>query len=199
MVAMMTIKRWTTIGLACGVFATWFAFLGPRSLGGPADYVIVDGVSMEPTLSDGDLAVVRRERTYSTGDVVAFRVREGEAGAGAVVIHRIVGGSDAQGFRMRGDNRDDIDGWHPSSAEILGKLWFHAPGAGSVVARLRAPLPLAVLAGGLAFVFVLIPTKRGSGVERRPSLGASTVDVGSRGPLGDSWAFGPALHGGRRA
>ena len=79
---------------------TWFFLLRPAFLGGPASYVMVSGVSMEPTLYSGDLAVVRKQGSYGTGDIVAFIVAEGEPGEKAIVIHRIVGGTAEAGFLM---------------------------------------------------------------------------------------------------
>ena len=59
---------------------------------------------MQPTLYEGDLAVVRQQSSYEEGDIVAFRVPEGEDGEGAIIIHRIVGGDAENGFILQGDN-----------------------------------------------------------------------------------------------
>jgi signal peptidase I len=140
--------------LALAVVAAWVVLLRPQFLGGPAAYVIVSGTSMEPTLVDGDLVLARKESSYAAGDIVAFRVPKGDPGAGAMVIHRVVGGSASAGYRTKGDNRSDRDTWRPTSRDIVGSLWLTIPRAGAAVAFLRSPFVLAGLAGLAAFLFV---------------------------------------------
>jgi signal peptidase len=134
----------------------WFFLFRPVSLGGPASYILVSGDSMEPTLDSGDLVLVRQQGNYGNGDIVAFKVPEGEPGEGAIVIHRIVGGSPDEGFVMQGDSKERPDLWHPAKDDIVGKMWFSVPAAGRFLAFLRAPLLLAGLASGVAVFLVLI-------------------------------------------
>ena len=94
--------------------AAWFITLRPAPLGGPATYVIVRGVSMEPTYHAGDLVIVRRRPVYQAGDIVAYKIPAGEVGGGLSVIHRIVGGSVETGFRTKGDNNAESDPWRPT-------------------------------------------------------------------------------------
>jgi len=142
--------------LAVGVFVAWFVVLRPPAfLGGPTTYVRVSGVSMEPSLREGDLAVVRKQGSYSPGDVVAFRVPKGEPGDRAIVIHRIVGGSAEEGFTTQGDNSETVDRWRPTGEDIVGKKWFSVPGAGRFLAMLQSPMRLAGLASGFAVFLVL--------------------------------------------
>ena len=157
-------KRWLAFlywPAMLGLFFVWFVLLRPGFLDGPMSYVIVSGASMQPTLHNGDLAVVRRQGSYQKGDIVAFRVGDG------MVIHRIVGGSLGEGFMMQGDNSDGMDPWRPEPGEILGKVWFSVPGGGRFLAMLRSPLTLATLAGGLGVFLVL----GGDTGERRPRKG----------------------------
>jgi len=122
---------------------TWVLLLRPGFLGGPASYIMVSGVSMEPTLRSGDLVVVRKQESYTTGDLVAFDVK------GGVVIHRIVGGSAEEGFVVQGDNKRRPDSWRPRAEQVRGSMWFRAPGGGRAIAFLRQPLVLAALLAGL--------------------------------------------------
>jgi signal peptidase I len=135
----------------------WAVALAPQSLGGPAGYVIVAGNSMEPRLSNGDLAIVRERPTYHVGDVVAYRVPSGEAGAGSLVIHRIVGGSASRGYRLQGDNRSGTDIWTPKQADVAGSLWWSVPHGGVVFHLLRAPVALAAFSALIVFVLVARP------------------------------------------
>jgi signal peptidase I len=111
---------------------------------------------MEPTYRSGDLVVVRRQENYEVGDIVAYRIPRGEPGEGIIVIHRVVGGSSQEGLVTKGDNRQGPDLWRPTAADVVGKAWIHVPGGGRILAFLRSPLVVATLAGGLAFVLVLM-------------------------------------------
>lgn len=138
--------------------------LRPRSLGGPASYIIVSGLSMEPTLSSGDLVVLRTQKEYQVGDIVTFNVARG------FVIHRIVKQS-AEGFMLQGDNKEHPDPWRPTSDEIVGRMWFKISGAGRVVSFLRQPVALGAMAGVLGTLFVL--SGGGNTKTRRLSTGSA--------------------------
>jgi signal peptidase I len=133
------------------LFAAWLVLLRPAALGGSTTYVLVSGTSMEPRLSNGDVVVARRAATYRRGDVVVYRVPKNEAGGGAIVIHRIVGGSEMLGYVVQGDNRTAPDLWRPKSRDIVGALWVSVPRAGRVLAFVGSPLFLGIVAGALAF------------------------------------------------
>jgi signal peptidase len=135
--------------------AAWFVVLRPTALGGPASYIFVSGVSMEPTLESGDLAVLQRADEYAIGDIVAFEVPDGP-GAGALVIHRIIGGSGGDGFVMQGDNKRAPDEWNPTEELVAGRMWLHLPGAGTVVSWLRQPAVFASLLAGLVVFFIVL-------------------------------------------
>lgn len=179
--------------LAVGLFVAWFLFLRPPAfLGGPTSYVRVSGVSMEPSLREGDLAVVRKQGSYSPGDVVAFRVPKGEPGDGAIVIHRIVGGSAEDGFIMQGDNKENPDLWRPTQDDIVGGMWFSVPLAGRLLAFLQSPLLSAGLASGFAVFLVL----SGDAEEKRPRKGSPGKAPQCRpAPLATPWSH-PVAAGG---
>jgi signal peptidase len=139
--------------LLFGVLAiAWFVLLRPVALGGPASYVIVSGVSMEPRLHTGDLVIAHAEATYAVGDVVAYHIPPGYPAAGTLVIHRIVGGSPDRGFVVRGDNKDTADPWRPTPANVVGREWIAFPGSGRLFLALRTPAVLGLLVGGIAGV-----------------------------------------------
>ncbi len=145
----------------------WFGMLRPASLGGPAGYVMVRGVSMLPTYVGGDLIITHKARTYVKGDIVAYKVPKGEMGEGIVVIHRIIGGSPAKGYVIRGDNNPDNDDWHPKNKDIVGKSWLRLPKVGLVLGFLHSPIPLASLAAALVIVFILFPEDKKTADERK--------------------------------
>jgi signal peptidase len=140
--------------------AALLLLVGPQSLGGPVAYVRVDGHSMDHTYATGDLIVVRRQRAYRPGDVVSYRIPRGEFGAGAQVIHRIVGGTGAGGFVTRGDNKPLVDPWHPRTGDVVGRAWIRLPGAGGPLTALQTPVVLGGLCAALTVVAALWPSRR---------------------------------------
>ena len=136
-------------------FTGWFLALRPQVLGGPAGWILVAGVSMEPNIHAGSLVVVLRQSEYRVGDIVAYRVPENDPGAGSNVIHRIIGGSAEAGFVTRGDNTDGADMWRPRPSDMVGTAWVVVPGAAPAMLLLRSPIVVASLAAGLATYLVL--------------------------------------------
>jgi signal peptidase I len=136
------VVAWALLGL---VVASWLVFLRPTFLGGPTSYVVVSGQSMQPTLADNDLVLLRRQTTYAVGDIVAYHVPPG-TGPDIRVIHRIVGGSAGDGFVTRGDNRGLDDPWHPTPHDIVGRESLRIPRAGYVLSALKSPVGLAAIA-----------------------------------------------------
>ena len=47
--------------------------------------ITVTGVSMEPSLREGDVVTVRRADSYDVGDILVFRYKSGE-----LLIHRLL-------------------------------------------------------------------------------------------------------------
>jgi len=148
-----TMISWTIVALLLGA---WFAFLRPSFLGGTTGYVIVSGASMQPEMQTGDLVITTREDGYEHGDVVAFRVPEGEAAAGSMVIHRVVGGNGTDGYVTQGDNRELADQWRPTANDVEGSSRLLIPKAGVLIAFLRTPLGIALTAGLLVFLIVFL-------------------------------------------
>lgn len=136
-----------------------FALVWPAALGGATAYIGVDGHSMDGTYVDGDLIVVRKQESYAVGDIVTFRVPEREFGAGAHVIHRIIGGDGTQGFTLQGDNRTQPDPWRPRTADVLGKSWIRVPGGATRFQQLGQPVPLGALVAALTVFAMLLPRK----------------------------------------
>jgi signal peptidase len=184
------------MALTVALIVAWAVLLRPQLLGGPAAYVIVSGASMEPALANGDLVVATKKDSYRVGDVVAYRVAKGEPGDGALVIHRVVGGSATAGYLTKGDNREGRDLWRPRPNDVLGSVSVRLPRAGLLLALIRTPLGLAALAGLMTFLFVSAGRKREATVPaagrrirskgRQRGRGASRPRLGLRAlPTGD--------------
>ena len=168
-----SLKAIANVVVFFSLIASWFVFLGPQFLGGPIAYVLVSGESMEPTLIHNDFVIARRQDTYENGDVVVYRIPEGETGAGGLVIHRIIGGSAEDGYILQGDNRTTPDLWRPRATDVAGRLLVTIPKAGRLIAYLRSPLLVAAFAGYMAFLFVYLGGKD-------PELSDEDVGAGRR-------------------
>jgi signal peptidase I len=147
----LSVLSWV-IALAAAI--GWVAYLRPAGIGGSTGYVIVSGKSMEPMMHTGDLAIIRAKDDYRIGDVVAYRIPEGDVGGGMLVIHRVIGGSIDEGLVLQGDNRDTKDLWRPTADDVVGALEWHLPHVGTGLFLLRTPMVLAGILGFLGFWFV---------------------------------------------
>jgi signal peptidase len=140
---------WLRVALTAAVLVAWFLLLRPQGLGGPAEFAVVSGRSMLPTMHTGDLAIVHRQSAYRVGQVIEYRIPKGQAGAGGEIVHRIVGGDGVHGFLVQGDNRTAPDLWRPRTGDVVGSLWVNVPKAGWALAWIRQP---AFIAAFVAFV-----------------------------------------------
>lgn len=147
----LLIKASVLLIWSIAVVAFWL-FLAPKQLGGRHLYVIVTGHSMEPSLRDGDLALVSPSNKYDIGDVIVYN--QPKLGA---VIHRIVGFEGSR-YIIRGDHNDQTDPYHPTRAEIQGKVWFHLAFTGIVMETFHTPVGAALLAGFIGF-FLFWPNR----------------------------------------
>lgn len=164
--------------------AGWFVLLRPQSLGGPAAWILVAGDSMEPTIHQGSLVIVMSRSSYEIGDVVAYRVPEGNPGAGQNVIHRIIGGGPGDGFIVRGDNTSGPDIWRPRPSEIAGAAWLTLADAALPLLWLRSPLVIASIAAGFAAYVVLgLLEPRQPRNRTRPAVASRADGSVSAGPL----------------
>jgi signal peptidase I len=128
----------------------WLIVLRPSFVGGPATYVIVRGDSMLPLHATGDLVVTQAASEYGIGDVVAYRVPEGEVGAGHTVLHRLVAGDIQDGFVARGDHNPAPDPWRVPADDISGREWVAFPWIGRWIVFIHQPAVLAALAAAIA-------------------------------------------------
>lgn len=111
-------------------------YLWPTQLGGDTSIVVVSGASMEPTYVSGDL-VIARTMEPSVGDVIVYA----PAGfGGSQIVHRIIGGSADEGWRMQGDNNDFVDPFTPKADEVKGVVLVHYSTFGRVTVLLLNPM-----------------------------------------------------------
>ena len=152
----------------------WLLLFRPLDLGGPASYINVSGISMQPTLYDGDLAILQKRDTYLNGEIIAFIIDSG------IVIHRIVGGSASEGFLTQGDNKTGTDPWEPREEDILGRLWIKISGGGYIIEYFRQPTLLVAIGGFSLLLMIEDPIKKKKYTRRgrRMKLGKKTISKG---------------------
>ena len=166
---------WRPLALVLTLVIVW-DLIAPVQLGGRVSYVNVRGISMLPTLSTGDLMVMRRLDAYEVGQIVAF---ESDMN-GAIVVHRIV---DIVGDRhlLKGDNNTFLDRYTPTVDEIIGAEVVTIPG-GERLATLAAGTPTIVLQSLMLVVtlWVLRGARSQAQRERRQARRRRAVDAARR-------------------
>ena len=136
----------------------WLLF-GPASLGGATRYAVVEGASMEPGLSRGDLVLVRAGSAPRVGDVVLYR----DPVLGVRLLHRVIR-VDGGRLVLKGDANDFVDDARPRQTDVIGSFWFSIPRAGSAaLAWMQEPIHAALLA------FLLTVIALSGGIVARPA------------------------------
>lgn len=130
--------------------------LWPAQWGGLVGLTIVNGQSMEPNYTTGDLVVTWRQSSYEVGDVISYTVPDGQDGAGGHVIHRVltVDGTDELTYTTMGDNNPTADQWLLTAADVTGVEVLHLPGVGLVLSPAVLPYILAAAIGGIVTVLL---------------------------------------------
>jgi signal peptidase len=150
--ALRRFLRWL---VAAALVGAWWMTVAPMALGGPASYVVTQGDSMLPTFEPGGLVVTRASDSYQVGDVVAYRNRQLDS----VVLHRIVAEHDGR-FVLQGDNNDFLDGYQPSTEDMVGTEWLELSGAGNLVRFVQQPLVFAVIIGVMVLLALRVTPPR---------------------------------------
>lgn len=137
----------SAVGALIFLLGAWIAFF-PAEFGGRAVYLIISGVSMEPTFYTGDLAILHRTDDYRIGDIAAYY----HPLADGIIIHRIIGVEDGR-YVLLGDNKPDIDPYRPTPDDMVGRYWFHLPGVGHLI---DYPKFLGLLSPPVVILFLII-------------------------------------------
>lgn len=145
------------------VLAALAWLLWPTSLGGWANFTIVQGTSMEPTYQHGDMLYARSVDDVliddvDVGDVVVYQIADDQPGGGNHVVHRIhdvVVDGDTRAFLTLGDNRTDIDQFRPTRDDLVSTP---VANLGPWPTRLYLAIPLLLAAViGLSLMWFLWP------------------------------------------
>jgi hypothetical protein len=87
---------------------------------------------MLPNFHTGDIVIARAADDLEIGDVVVYAVPEG-AGAGKLVMHRLIGVEADGTLVIQGDNREAPDQFAVTSDDVVGVARVHLPRAGLLV------------------------------------------------------------------
>lgn len=108
--------------------------------------------SMEPTLSAGDLILVRETDSVAVGDIVVYQ------SGGSLVVHRVIH-LEEDSVTTQGDANNAPDEPVPLS-DIRGSVLLRIPYAGSVVSLIKSPIgTICIIAAAIALVE--IPHRKG--------------------------------------
>jgi len=105
---------------------------------------VVTTGSMEPTISPGDVIIIRKQNEYNVDDIVTFKNN-------SYITHRIVEKT-ADGYITKGDANNANDKEIKAEA-IVGKTVKTAPLIGHLILFIKDPLRLLVLAVFLIAIF----------------------------------------------
>ena len=120
-------------------------YLWPSALGGNAEFLLVQGQSMLPTIEPGSFVIIKSKPTYEIGDVVSYSTEKYSDFGGRTIVHRIIKETN-EGFIIKGDNNPKPDpGVIPPSA-VRGEVVAFTPFLGYVLVLVRNPLVIGVLA-----------------------------------------------------
>jgi len=148
-------------------------FLWPTVLGGDAEFLLVQGTSMLPTIEPGSFVITKQKESYEVDDVVSYSTSITGPFGGRNIVHRIIEKTD-EGFIIKGDNNKRPDPGIVSPDVIRGEVVLFTPFLGYVLLIMRNPLVMGVF----AIVMLLFQFRKkkkkekpGLGIKGKPGLG----------------------------
>ncbi|MHB8059960.1 MAG: signal peptidase I [Gaiellaceae bacterium] len=156
----MTIKIQTIVlgTLALALVVLGWLFFAPTQIGGSTSYMIIRGISMNPSIHSGDLVIVRERSSYSVNTVVAYRDTLDKQN----VLHRIVAVK-GDSYTFKGDNNPKPDPFQPAKAQLIGEKWIQIPYAGRALEWVQVPTNAAIL----AIAVILLTAGGGAATQRK--------------------------------
>jgi signal peptidase I len=144
--ARYTVGRTIARVLLLAVVVGWALLLRPQAIGGPVFYGRTLTTAMAPSIAKGAIVVAERQASYRVGDVIVYRDR-GAGGSGTLIVGRVVGGDGTTGYVAKGDRSQRPDRFHPTSAEVFGRVLAHM--------SLLAFVAASVVAAAVVFLLVI--------------------------------------------
>lgn len=118
-------------------FGLTYAFNTPHPL------MVVEGTSMLPNLTDGDLVIVRgvTPEEVEVGDVIVFNLNT--PSIKGLVVHRVIeitsNGEGSLVFKTKGDHNPPTQIERVPEENLVGKVIYTIPSLGSFIRLIRAP------------------------------------------------------------
>jgi signal peptidase len=139
--------RRTLEGIAGVLMIGAAMLLVSTAYGIPVKLCSVVGHSMEPTSTPEDLLVLESVMTgeLKVGDIIAFRPHKAGETTSLPIAHRIVEIDPAGNFRVKGDNLAREDPYTVTPGDVLGRVAFTIPHAGTVMRVARSPVGYLIL------------------------------------------------------
>lgn len=164
--------RMIIIGVIVGIIllSLFFSYqIGENLLHTNYPWVIATGVSMEPTMYDGDLVIMRGvdQEALIPGDIILFThifVNDSSSGVkkrlSIPIMHRIIEkvviGNQTY-FQTQGDNRPEMDEWLVPGEEIVGEPILIIPRLGLALRILSLTTVKVFIISLIIFVFIFWP------------------------------------------
>ncbi|MBQ1299550.1 MAG: signal peptidase I [Erysipelotrichaceae bacterium] len=117
-----------------GILITALVIIVTVMIAVPMEKYVVESPSMEPELPVGSIIYVYGDSPYNIeeGDIIVFRA----SGATTPTTHRVVeNDTNSHQFITKGDNNPDNDISPVSYVNYVGKVMFHLPVIGHVLAE----------------------------------------------------------------
>jgi signal peptidase I len=131
-VAPVSVLRRVVSGVLYGISCAIIVALLALGLTGTLAFRVVLTESMKPTINPGDVIVSVSDNviTPKLNDVVVYIATRFDGTPVAPFSHRIIGGSTADGWIVKGDNNPNADVQHPTSKDINAVVIAVWPGVG---------------------------------------------------------------------
>jgi signal peptidase I len=128
------------------------------SFGGVIKARVVLTGSMEPVISPGDVVITMpaSRREPAVGDVVTYVAKRFDGSPVGNFTHRIISGSQSEGFIVKGDANPAPDVQRPKLQDIAGVVVFTIPFIGT----LMTPRALAILVPTLFGIWLVVDALR---------------------------------------
>ena len=116
---------------------------------------IVETGSMEPTIMTGSIVVIKPVAQYQIGDIITFLDK---SRSNKPVTHRINDMYLQEGnpiYITKGDANEDADANEVLPSHVIGKVWFHIPYLGRVLAAVKTPagFMLVIVVPGIIIIY----------------------------------------------